>query len=158
VERRRTTIAASLQARHEALQRAGAGVPAAIVGLLSSSENLQRPNAVGFAPQTDSICALKACKAPLSDCICRQKVFICRQKVFKRQKQSGWAAKPTAFGVRKPSEPLRRFSERGRKLSERASSRARTLLRRSMPRVQCPVQRAQCCPAKHPDGYIEALF
>jgi len=23
---------------------------------------------------------------------------------------------------------------------------------------QTPVDRAQCCPAKHPDGYIEALF
>jgi hypothetical protein len=24
--------------------------------------------------------------------------------------------------------------------------------------IQTPVDRAQACPSKHPDGYIEALF
>jgi len=147
----RTTSAASLPARHRMLKRAVVSVPAAIVGLLSSSEDLQLRNAVGFAAESACIFVLKACKDPLSDCICRRKVFICRPKVFKRQMQSDSAANPTAFGGRKPSEPLRR-------LSKRACSHARGLLRRAVSRVQCPVQRAQCCPAKHPDGYIEALF
>jgi len=140
-----------LQARDRLLQRAVERFPAAIVGLLSSSEDFRPRNAVGFAAQTDCIGAPKACKAPTTDCICRQKVFICRPKAFIRQKQSVWAAKPLSFCIRKPSEPLR-------KLSKRACSRARGLLRLAVSRLQRPVQRAQCCPAKHPDGYIEALF
>jgi len=65
--------------------------------------------------------------------------------------QPSEARKPTTSCLRIPSAPNRRWSERSRQ-------RTRMLLRCVEARVQCPVQRAQCCPAKHPDGYIEALF
>lgn len=163
---------ASLHARHPALQRAAAGVPALIAGRLSSSDNHRSPNVVCFGAPYDDIRAPTISKAPLYD-------DFCRLMIVGRRMSSAFAPRTTAFGFRQStkqlcwlsepgrwlSEPRRWLSQRGRWLSEPvrrlskfARHRTRMLLRCVEARVQCPVQRAQCCPAKHPDGYVEALF
>jgi hypothetical protein len=162
------TIAASQQARHRVLRRAAARLPASIADLLSSSDNQQTPNVDCFGAPYDDIRAPTTNKAPLYD-------DIRRPMIVGRRMSSALALRTTAFGVRQSSKRLRWLSEPGRnrsrhpafreirtsmcsRLSESARHRTRMLLRCVEARVQCPVQRAQCCPAKHPDGYIEALF
>jgi hypothetical protein len=143
MERHRTTIAASPQPRHRALQSAAARVPASIVGRLSSSDDHRPANVAGSGAPSDDIRGPTTCGTRKSD-------DIRPPTIVGRRKPSNEAPNPATFVVRKPSELRRR-------LSERECRRARLLLRRARP-VQCQVQRAQCCPAKHPDGYREVPF